>query len=226
MKSFQRNFVFSNLLLWFCLILCFNQKCVTAFCSLSLNKTVQNPLWKIQICPEFINLIMEYNWYHKFGVNGMLYNVAMKVLLLLLRIFIRISLVCFTATKCPSETSIYLSVYTNEPGIKPETSGFMWQVVPQSKIQLVSCELSPNYPLGISTLEDIYAIGAFIDCDLLWSVLFSSALSILVDLYAPFLGFSVFQWTFLSEVSGFGNFVIKWSSNPRMKHVFGFRPIH
>ena len=30
------------------------------------------------------------------------------------------------------------------------------------------------------------------------------------------------QWNFFSEVSGFGKFEIKWSSNPHMKHVFGF----
>ena len=43
-------------------------------------------------------------------------------------------------------------------------------------------------------------------------------------MYAQVLGFSVFQWTLLSEVYGFGQFVMKWFSYPYLKQVFGFRP--
>ena len=45
------------------------------------------------------------------------------------------------------------------------------------------------------------------------------------DLYAQVLGFSVFQWTFLSEVFGSGEFAVKWSSDLHLKHVSGFWPL-
>ena len=41
-----------------------------------------------------------------------------------------------------------LSVSSNEPGIKYETSSIIWQVSHESKIQLVNFELSPKLPLG------------------------------------------------------------------------------
>ena len=52
----------------------------------------------------------------------------------------------------------------------------MWQVAPESKIQLVSCKLSPKQLLGISALEDMRVRDAYIFCDLLWSVLFPDTL--------------------------------------------------
>ena len=36
------------------------------------------PLIKMAVMPEFINVIMENNWLHKSGTNGMFYNLAMK----------------------------------------------------------------------------------------------------------------------------------------------------
>ena len=51
-------------------------------------------------------------------------------------------------------------------------SGVMWQVAPEYKIQLGSCELSPKYFPGISALEYKRTIDAFIFCDSLWYVLF------------------------------------------------------
>ena len=113
---------------------------VTALCSLSQNKNVQKSLWKRQVCLEFINTIMENNQLHKSGANRTLYNVAMKGFTLSSHITILTSPVCFTVTKFLSATSIYLSVSTNWPGIKYEISGIMWQVAPDSKIKLVSCE--------------------------------------------------------------------------------------
>ena len=68
-----------------------------------------------------------------------------------------------------SATSIYLSVSSNEPGMKSETYGVMWHVAPESKIQLVNCELSQKLLLGHSSLPDIHAIDAYI----FWSLLFS-----------------------------------------------------
>ena len=60
----------------------------------------------------------------------------------------------------------------NEPGIKSETSGVMWHVAPESKIQLINCELSAKFPLGNLSLSDIRAIDAYI----FWSVLFLALL--------------------------------------------------
>ena len=87
----------------------------------------------------------------------------------------------------PSATSMYLSVYTSEPITISEISGDILQVSPESKIQFISCELSPKYLLGISTLEDICAIDAYILCDLFCSIILSDYLFIFVNFYAQFL---------------------------------------
>ena len=80
--------------------------------------------------------------------------------------------------------------------------------------------------IGLYTFVYIRAIDTYIFCDLISSVLFSDASYIFFDLYAQVLGFCMFKWTFLSEVSGFGKFAMKWSSNPHLNHIFGFRPLH
>ena len=116
---------------------------------------------------------------------------------------------------------IYLSVSTNKPGIKSEISGIMWQVAPESKIQLVSCDMSPWFLLGFSVLEDICVIFTYIFYDSLSSVLFSDVLYIFVNMHTQFLGFYMFKWIFLSEVSSFGNYSMKRSSDPHLKHIFG-----
>ena len=59
----------------------------------------------------------------------------------------------------------------------------MWQVAHESKIQLVSCKLSPKSLLGLSALEDIHAINMHIFCHSLWSVPFSDVLYILINMY-------------------------------------------
>ena len=141
----------------------------------------------------------ENNILHESGANSTLYNVSMKDFPLSFRIFIWASPVYFAVTKFSSATSIYLSVFLNEPGIKSKISGVMWQVAPESKIQLVSCKLSPKFLLGLYELEYIYAIDTYIVCYSLWYVLFSDVLYIFVDLYARVLGFSVFQWNFYSK---------------------------
>ena len=63
---------------------------------------------------------------------------------------------------------MYLSVSYNYPRMKSETSGIMSHVDPESKIQLVNCELSPYFSLERLSLPDIRAIDAYI----LWSSLF------------------------------------------------------
>ena len=60
----------------------------------------------------------------------------------------------------------------------------MLQVAPESKIQLISCELSPKYILGLYALEDIRAIDVYIFCEFLSYALFSNVLSISIDMYA------------------------------------------
>ena len=101
----------------------------------------------------------------------------------------------------------------------------MLQVAPESKIQLISCELSPKYILGLYALEDIRAIDVYIFCEFLSYALFSNVLSISIDMYARVSDSLVFWWNFLSEVSSSRKFAIKWSSGPHLKDAFGFRPL-
>ena len=116
---------------------------------------------------------------------------------------------------------MYLTVSTSNPGTKSEIYGVMWQGAPESKIKLVSCKIYPL--LVVSMLEDIHSIYAYIFCNSFRSVIFSNYLSLFVDLYAQVFDFSTFQWNILYEFSGFEKSVIQWSSDPNMKHVFGFR---
>ena len=91
---------------------------VTAFFYFAPKYTVQTPLCNKQVCPKFINLMIENNLSHKYGAKGTLCNVAIKGYLLLSHIFIHACPFCFAMTWCPSITSICLSLYSNEPGIK------------------------------------------------------------------------------------------------------------
>ena len=50
---------------------------VTAFFFYAPKYTVQNPLWKRQVCPEFINVMIENNMSHNSGAKSTLCNVAM-----------------------------------------------------------------------------------------------------------------------------------------------------
>ena len=157
--------------------------------------------------------MIENNLLHKSGAKSMLCNVAMKVFPLLSHIFIRTCHFCFSVTWCPSATSMYLSVYFNDTGMKYKTSGVMWHNAPKYKIQLVNYELSPYFPLLRSSLLVIRAIDAYI----LWS-----------SLFVPF---SHARLTFLLKYtclrrlllsfSGLGHFAIMWSSYPHLKHFRG-----
>ena len=95
--DFEFSFIFTKNAC-FCCELCGN---VTAFCSLSLNKSVPKHLWKRQVCTKFINLIMENNWSHKSGANSGLYNVAMKGFHYYHAFLFEI-LLFFSLKKCPS----------------------------------------------------------------------------------------------------------------------------
>ena len=58
---------------------------------------------------------------------------------------------------------------------------------------------------------------------ILWTYLICTVVRRLIyffDLYAQVLGFSMFQWTFFSEVYEFGKFEMRWSSNPHLKQVW------
>ena len=57
---------------------------------------------------------------------------------------------------------MFLSVSSNELGIKYEIYGVMWHVAPEYKIQLVNCGMSPKFPLGNLSLPDLRAIDAYI----------------------------------------------------------------
>ena len=141
-------------------------------------------------------------------------------------IFIWNYLVCFAVNKSPYATSKYWSVSTNELSIRSEIYGVIGQVTPDSKIKFVSCKLSPKSLLGISALEDICAIDMSIFCDSLWYVLFYDVWSIFVYFYSRALGFTCSIELFLSSVSGLGEIVMKWFSNPNLKHIFCFWLLH
>ena len=51
---------------------------VTALFSFALKYTVQNPLLKMQLFPEFINLMIKNNLSHKSAAKSTLYNFGMK----------------------------------------------------------------------------------------------------------------------------------------------------
>ena len=145
----------------------------------------------------------------------MLYNVAMKVFLLLSKTFIRTCPFCFAVTWCTSATPMYISVSYNDPGMKYETDGVMWHVAPEYKIQLVYCQLSPYFSLFRSSLLDIRAIDAYI----LWSSLFSS----LLHARLPFSSKRTCLCRFSLSFGGLGHFTIIWSSDPHLKHFRGGR---
>ena len=95
------------------------------------------------------------------------------------------------------------------------TSGVIWHIAPESKIQLVNCELSPYFTLLRLSLLYIRAIYAYI----LWSSL-SSPLS-----HAR-LTFSLKRTCFrrfLLSFGGLGHFAIMCSSDPHLKHFRGGR---
>ena len=139
---------------------------------------------------------------HKSSANSTLYNIKMKGLPLWSHIFLFELHLFVSLWKLSSAISIYLPVSTNEPCIHSYISGVMWKVAPDSKFQLVSCDMSP--------------IDAYTFYDSLWSVLFSNILFILVDPYTQVLCLSVFHWILVSGVSGFDFFL--W--NDTQIHIF------
>ena len=96
---------------------------------------------------------------------------------------------------------MYLYVSSNEPGMKSENYGVMRNVAPESKIQLVNCELSLKFSPGNASLPDIRAIKTYI----FWSLL----LSPLSHARLPFsLKRTCFHHLFLS-FGYFGHFAIR-----------------
>ena len=64
---------------------------VTALSPFAPKYTVQNPLWKKQVCPAFINILIENNLSNKSGAKSTLCNVAIKRYQLLLHTFLYMS---------------------------------------------------------------------------------------------------------------------------------------
>ena len=71
---FDISLIFPRNACFFC-ALCGN---VTAFFSFAPKYTVKNLYEKIQVCPEFINVMNENNLSHKSGAKSMLCNVEIK----------------------------------------------------------------------------------------------------------------------------------------------------
>ena len=113
--------------------------------------------------------------------------------------------------------NIFLSVSFNVPGMKYETSGVIWHVAPESKIQLVNCKLSPYFSLLRSSLLYIRAIDMYI----LWSSLILPLLHAGLTFSLKSTCFHCFSFYF----SGLGNFAIIWSSDPHLKHFRGGRSV-
>ena len=76
-----------------------------------------------------------------------------------------------------------LSVSSNKTVVESETSGVMWHVAPESKIQLVNYELSPKFPPGHLSLPDIHAIDAYIFWSLLFLTFLHAQLPFLIKTY-------------------------------------------
>ena len=120
--------------------------------------------WILIDCCQDINILfvmMKNSLSHKSSASKALYKVAIKVSPLSLNICMRTDPFCFAVTWCPSATSMNLSVSYNDPGMKSVTSGVIWQVSPESKIQLVDCELSPSSLFLLTSSFDIRAIDAY-----------------------------------------------------------------
>ena len=99
--------------------------------------------------------------------------------------------------------------------MKSETYGVIWHVAPESKIQLVNCELSPYFSLERLSLLDISAIYAYI----FWSSLFLPLLHARLPFLLKLTCLRIFSLSF----GGLGHFAIKWSSDPHLKHFWGGR---
>ena len=91
---------------------------VTTFFYFDPKYTIQNPSQNKQVCPKFINVIIENNLSHKSCAKSTLCNVAIKGCPLLSHTFIRACPFCFAMTWFPSATSMCLTVSSNKPGIK------------------------------------------------------------------------------------------------------------
>ena len=125
----------------------------------------------------------------------MLYNVVMMGFPLSLHIFIWTPPICFSVKKIHLKLQ-WIYLFTTVSLVK--NLNLQFHVMSWSWVYnpMISCDLSPKYIPGLSTLEDIRSIDAFIFCALFHYALFSDSLSIFVDLYAQ-----VFNLLCSSELS-------------------------
>ena len=87
---------------------------VTALLSFHPKYTVQKTFWKRQVCPEFINVMIENKQSHKAGAKSTSCNVAMKVFLLSSHIFIVLDLfVSLWRDVCPQLQYVYPYILMN-----------------------------------------------------------------------------------------------------------------
>ena len=87
---------------------------VTVLFSLAPKYTVQNPFQNKQLCPKFINVIIENKMLHRYGTKSMLLNVTIKVFPLSSHIFIRTCTFFLPwPDVCPQIQYIYLYRLTN-----------------------------------------------------------------------------------------------------------------
>ena len=84
--------------------------------------------------------------------------------------------------------------------MKSETSGVIWHVAPESKIQLVHCELSAYFSLERLLLLDIRAIDAYI----LWSFFIYVVVACTITFFIK----TYLSSPFLLSFGGLGHFAI------------------
>ena len=90
----------------------------------------------------------------------------------------------------------------------------MWYIYTESKIQLVNCELSQNFPLEISSLPDICAINAYI----FWLLSPSPFLDYFCDVQLFLSLKRTWFRIFLLSSGGFGHLAMIWSAHPHFRN--------
>ena len=161
-----------------------------------------------------ISLTYIFKLSHRSSSKSTLWEVVMKGFLLLSHIIIWTYPLCFPMTQCPSATSMYLSIPSNEPR-KIETWGVIWHVDPKYKIIFVNWKLLPKSILELSSLTNICAIYAYI----YWLLSSSPSFNSFFDTRLPFSLKRILFCLLLLSSGGFGNWAIRWSTDLDLKHL-------
>ena len=87
-------------------------------------------------------------------------------------------------------------------------------------MQAVSKISSKTFCIGRHVFQRlVYPLRLALGCTVFWCLVYFR-----LSVHTHFMLFCV-PVNFLSKVSSFGKIVMKWSSDPYLKHIFGFRPL-